>query len=211
MAAALAVAPRTYANYERGERLPDAEALARLVHEGWNANWVLTGAGDEHLSARQYLQAHFVRWAADQFTLTPHVAAGMFANDYGRGHVGTFKTPVPDWVRAQVPKLTLEEALALPDSEPDVADNRAPPASHPLSDDNLTIAIEFADRCVGDGWLPRPLYAKLVRLLYEGVTQGLPVADVLQIGKRVSQAMAQGETIDDGEHEVGAAGRKRSG
>lgn len=53
MADFLGVALRTYANYERNEREPDAQVLARLVKAGWNANWVLTGAGPERLEALQ--------------------------------------------------------------------------------------------------------------------------------------------------------------
>lgn len=92
-----------------------------------------------------------------------------------------------------------------------VSDQRAHYESHPLSDDSLTIALELADRCVGDGWLPRPLYAKLMRLMYEGITQGLPVADVLQHGRRAAQALAQGDTADGGESAVGETGRGRAG
>lgn len=51
MAAALGVAGRTYANYERDERVPDADTLALLVQDGWNANWLLTGEGPERLEA----------------------------------------------------------------------------------------------------------------------------------------------------------------
>lgn len=51
MAEAMGVAPRTYASYERDERIPDANALERLVEEGWNANWVLTGEGPERMEA----------------------------------------------------------------------------------------------------------------------------------------------------------------
>lgn len=92
-----------------------------------------------------------------------------------------------------------------------VGEKNAEYPSHSLSDANLTIAIELADRCVGDGWLPRPLYAKLVRLLYEGVTQGLPVAQVLTFGRQVSQAMEEGGKFDDGEPQVGPAGGRRAG
>lgn len=45
----MGVAHRTYASYERNERTPDATALAPLVAEGWNANWILTGEGPERL------------------------------------------------------------------------------------------------------------------------------------------------------------------
>lgn len=50
MASLMGVAPRTYGNYERGERVPDAEALVPLCREGWNINWLLTGEGPERLS-----------------------------------------------------------------------------------------------------------------------------------------------------------------
>lgn len=49
MAEALGIAQRTYASYERDERIPDAEVLARLVDAGWNVNWLLTGEGPERL------------------------------------------------------------------------------------------------------------------------------------------------------------------
>lgn len=51
MALLMGIAHRTYASYERSERLPDADALAPLVREGWNANWLLTGEGPERLEA----------------------------------------------------------------------------------------------------------------------------------------------------------------
>lgn len=51
MAAVMGVSPRTYSYYEQGERLPDAAALATLVVEGWNGNWLLTGGGPERLEA----------------------------------------------------------------------------------------------------------------------------------------------------------------
>lgn len=50
MAKVMGVSPRTYSYYEQGERVPDGEALASLVLEGWNANWLLTGEGPERLA-----------------------------------------------------------------------------------------------------------------------------------------------------------------
>lgn len=46
MGAVMGVTGRAYANYERGERVPDATALAHLADEGWNINWLLTGQGN---------------------------------------------------------------------------------------------------------------------------------------------------------------------
>jgi transcriptional regulator with XRE-family HTH domain len=44
MAASLGIAARTYANYERGVREPDARVLAALAGQGWDVNWILTGS-----------------------------------------------------------------------------------------------------------------------------------------------------------------------
>lgn len=46
-AARLSISKQALANYERGERIPDAAVLEayRVVH-GVNLNWLLTGAGD---------------------------------------------------------------------------------------------------------------------------------------------------------------------
>lgn len=83
--------------------------------------------------------------------------------------------------------------------------------SQPLSDEALTIALELADKALGGGYLPRPRYAKLVRLLYEGITQGLPFAQVLQFGQKASAAMANGDEVNDGEQGLGQPGRKAAG
>lgn len=45
----LGVGKSTYQNYERDDRLPDADALCRLPKLGWNVNWLLTGEGQERL------------------------------------------------------------------------------------------------------------------------------------------------------------------
>lgn len=45
----MGVAKRTYASYERNERIPDADVLQRLHAEGWNINWMLSGDGPEQL------------------------------------------------------------------------------------------------------------------------------------------------------------------
>lgn len=41
----------TYGHWERGRTDVSAEALAALVEQGWNANWLLTGQGPERLDA----------------------------------------------------------------------------------------------------------------------------------------------------------------
>lgn len=43
-------AKNTIGNYERGDRLPKADFLAKLHEQGWNLNWVVTGEGPERLA-----------------------------------------------------------------------------------------------------------------------------------------------------------------
>ena len=53
MAERLGVHKNTYARWEREEREIGAEALARLVKEGWNGNWLLDGIEPERLDSLQ--------------------------------------------------------------------------------------------------------------------------------------------------------------
>lgn len=50
-------AKNTIANYERGERIPKADFLARLYFMGWNLNWVVTGEGPARLADTKPQQA----------------------------------------------------------------------------------------------------------------------------------------------------------
>lgn len=51
MASLIGVSKNTYGRFERGLREIGAECLAALVQQGWNANWLLTGSGDERLDS----------------------------------------------------------------------------------------------------------------------------------------------------------------
>ncbi|WP_308518275.1 helix-turn-helix transcriptional regulator [uncultured Stenotrophomonas sp.] len=51
MAQALGVSKTTYSRWERGVREIGSDGLGALVRRGWNANWLLTGSGDERLDA----------------------------------------------------------------------------------------------------------------------------------------------------------------
>lgn len=86
---------------------------------------------------------------------------------------------------------------------------RAPPddaASQELSEAHLTIALELTDRAIGTGWLPRPLYAKLLRLIYDGIRRGLPMAEVADIAAASARKLAQGGVEDGGEQGLGGTG-----
>ncbi len=49
MAKALGVHKNTYGRLERGVREVGVDVLAALTRMGWNANWLLTGEGPDHL------------------------------------------------------------------------------------------------------------------------------------------------------------------
>lgn len=145
MAHVLGVAHRTYASYERNERVPDAAALAALLStEQVDANWLLTGEGPERLG------------------------------------------------------MGVREPQA-----------RYGPLSQPVSPEHLSIALELADEALEGLWLPRKKYAELVALIYEGLTQGLPYAEILDFARPAAKTRAKQGAGDDGDEGVvqpGAAG-----
>lgn len=95
------------------------------------------------------------------------------------------------------------------------SDQGASAASHDLSEANLRIAIEYADKAIRDttgaDWAPPTLYARLLKLLYAGLTQGLPLAEVRSIAMDAAQAMEQGIGGDDGEPAVARTGKASIG
>jgi transcriptional regulator with XRE-family HTH domain len=135
-ALAFGVHKNTYARWERGDAEMPASALAVLVGEGWNANWVLTGTGPRRLD-------------------TPESLAG--------------------------------------------------PTSHAVSGESLSIAVELADEALKGLWLPRNRYYDLVALIYDGLTQGLPYAEIIDFARPAATKLAK-ERDDDGRTEMGGGG-----
>ncbi|GAB3368282.1 hypothetical protein GCM10027431_13490 [Lysobacter rhizosphaerae] len=128
-AEALGVPLRTYQNYERGEREPDARTLLAVHDKGWSLDWLLTGEGPEKTGGR----------VAE--------STGGYAQD--------------------------------------------------LSEDALTIAYDFANKAIRARnvdleWVPSALFAKLQKLLYEGLTRGLPMAEVRKIAEDGALAIERG-------------------
>lgn len=150
MAQLLGVVLRTYATYERGDRTPTAESLELLVQRGWNANWLLTGQGNERLTA------------------TGENRVAEDAASYG-------------------------------------------PASQDLSGEHLSIALELADEALQGLWLPKRRYADLVALIYDGLTQGLPYAAILEIARPAAAQHAQQGAGDGGGQGMDPAGQTGSG
>lgn len=165
MAAALGVALRTYANYERDERQPDAAVLAKLVELGWNANWIMTGEGPERLPEG----------------VDPEVAAKRAAALMG-------DASAVEWVGAFEKGFFSRGRM------------EAPPglASHEVSGEHLMIAHELAEEALRGLWLPRQRFFDLVGLIYEGLTQGLPYAEILDFARPAAKEMAQVQGDEDG-------------
>lgn len=67
--------------------------------------------------------------------------------------------------------------------------------SQDLSEAHLNIALEYTDdiiRATRTTYVPRSHYAKLLWLMYQGVSQGLPVADIYEIGQQAVRAASSG-------------------
>ena len=67
--------------------------------------------------------------------------------------------------------------------------------SQDLSEANLSIALEYTDdiiRATRATYVPRSLYARLLGLMYQGVSQGLPVAEIHDIGQQLVRAVISG-------------------
>lgn len=92
-------------------------------------------------------------------------------------------------------------------------DPRPVDPSQDLSEPHLTIAVEIANdiiRTEGVRYVPNGLYARLLKLMYEGVSQGLPVAEVYEFGREIAAAAnsgATGERNDVGKQGLGGAGQ----
>ncbi len=76
-----------------------------------------------------------------------------------------------------------------------VAETRASYGSQDLSEADLNVALEYTDdiiRATRATYVPRSLYAKLLRLMYQGVAQGLPVAEIHELGQQLVRAVISG-------------------
>jgi transcriptional regulator with XRE-family HTH domain len=94
-----------------------------------------------------------------------------------------------------------------------VSESPAAYASQPLSGEALMVAIELAEerlRRRGE-WLPKPRFFDLVALLYEGVTKGLPYAEIIDFDAPAAEKQAEERDDDSGQgmDESGAQRPKR--
>jgi transcriptional regulator with XRE-family HTH domain len=81
-----------------------------------------------------------------------------------------------------------------------------------LDAESLGIAIEMADEALRGSWLPRRRYAALVALLYEGVYQRMPYAQLLDFARLTASDMArERETTDAATIPAAAEGYRQAG
>lgn len=82
-------------------------------------------------------------------------------------------------------------------------------ASHALSPARLTIALELADKIVGDGWLPTSVYADLLRAAYGLLEEGVPYDEILSSGQAFASRSPEGKRVEAGNRTL--AGNHGSG
>lgn len=94
-----------------------------------------------------------------------------------------------------------------------LAETRAGYGSQELSEDAVSMALQITDDIIRDEgarYVPRVLYARLFRLMLQGVTQGLPIADVYDVGSGAFRGLISGSNAeggDDGKQAMGGAGQ----
>lgn len=83
--------------------------------------------------------------------------------------------------------------------------------SHPVSGEALMIAADVADEALQGLWLPKNRYFELVSLALEGISQGLPYAQILEFITPAARKMANSEVSDERETGLGAASARGHG
>jgi hypothetical protein len=82
------------------------------------------------------------------------------------------------------------------------SDTAEPAPSQEMSGEALTIAVELADEALRGLWLPKRHYFDLVALIYDGITKGLPYAEIIEFTRPVASKLANERRSDDGRSEV---------
>lgn len=86
--------------------------------------------------------------------------------------------------------------------------------SQPVSGEALMVATELADEALRGLWLPKHRYFDLVALIYDGVTQGLPFAEIIDFARPAAGKLAKERESDDraqGLDEADSSGAGRGG
>ncbi|MBW7472317.1 XRE family transcriptional regulator [Marinobacter sp. F4218] len=142
----LGIHKNSLGHYERGNRVPDAEVLFRLVGMGFNANWVLTGEGSPKLEPetpglRQDIDK--LRRLDEEFALIPGYNVQVAA---GHGSIAGDEAPTRElafrrkWLRFRGLR---ENDLALVFAKGD--------SMEPTISDNETVMVDTSETKLRDG------------------------------------------------------------
>lgn len=83
----------------------------------------------------------------------------------------------------------------------------APVLSHFMSAEHLTIAIELADKVLGDRWLPAPVYADLTAAMYDALQEGRAYEEILRSGLAIASRLFRGNSVEDNKPSVDSTHR----
>lgn len=142
----LGVHKNSLGHYERGNRVPDAETLLKLVEMGFDANWLLTGKGEPRgVSQEKELSQDIekLRRLDEEFALIPgynvQVAAGhgSIAGDESPSRELAFRRK---WLRF---RGLHENNLALVFAKGD--------SMEPTISDNETVMVDTSEKKLRDG------------------------------------------------------------
>lgn len=142
----LGVHKNSLGHYERGNRVPDAETLLKLVEMGFDANWLLTGKGKpkaEHVHAELSQDVAKLKRLDEEFALIAGYNVQVAA---GHGSLAGDETPTRElafrrkWLRF---RGLNENDLALVFARGD--------SMEPTISDNETVMVDTSEKELRDG------------------------------------------------------------
>lgn len=142
----LGVHKNSLGHYERGNRVPDAEILLKLVEMGFDANWLLTGKGEpkaENADVVLSQDADKLKRLDEEFALIPGYNVQVAA---GHGAIAGDEAPTRElafrrkWLRF---RGLIESELALVFARGD--------SMEPTISDNETVMVDTSERKLRDG------------------------------------------------------------
>jgi|1_EtaG_2_1085319.scaffolds.fasta_scaffold00001_539 phage repressor protein C with HTH and peptisase S24 domain len=142
----LGIHKNSLGHYERGNRVPDAEVLLKLVGMGFDANWILTGRGTsrpEAASANFHQDLEKLKRLDEEFALIPGYNVQVAA---GHGTIAGDEAPTRElafrrkWLRF---RGLHEQDLALVFAKGD--------SMEPTISDNETVMVDTSEKQLRDG------------------------------------------------------------
>ena len=142
----LGVHKNSLGHYERGNRVPDAEVLEKLVTMGFDANWVLTGKGAARIAENEAGLSEDIeklKRLDEEFALIPGYNVQVAA---GHGSLAGDESPTRElafrrkWLRF---RGLNEKDLALVFAKGD--------SMEPTISDNETVMVDTSERKLRDG------------------------------------------------------------